>query len=226
MSILSHSRGRHVFLPAASLLLCGLCMKRFASADSLYNEPWRPQYHFTPPRNFMNDPNGLVFYKGKYHLFYQHNPQGEKWGHMSWGHAVSKDMLHWHHLPLAIPEDPMFMIYSGSAVVDWRNSSGLCSADGNSQDHSCLAAIYTAAAKEKQSQNLAVSNDRGRTWSNYSGNPVTDLQQPDFRDPKVFWYEAQKKWVMVAVFADEKQLKILSSRNLKEWKLESTFGPI
>ena len=174
----------------------------------------------------MNDPNGIVFYNGQYHLFYQHNPQGPKWGHMSWGHAVSSDMLHWRHLSLAIPEDPAFMIFSGSAVVDWRNSSGLCSSAKDSHDSSCLAAIYTAAAKDKQSQNLAVSSDGGRTWTNYSGNPIADFHQPDFRDPKVFWYEPQKKWVMVAVFADEKQVKILDSRDLKTWKLQSTFGPV
>jgi fructan beta-fructosidase len=199
-------------------------MRPSASANALYDEPWRPQYHFTPPKNFMNDPNGLVLYKGEYHLFYQHNPQGQEWGHMSWGHAVSSDLLHWRHLPLAIPEDPAFMIYSGSAVVDWRNSSGLCTG-ADSQTPSCLAAIYTAAAKDKQSQHLAFSNDRGRTWTNYSGNPIADFRQPDFRDPKVFWYEPQKKWVMVAVFADEKQVKILDSRDLKTWKLQSTFGP-
>jgi len=174
----------------------------------------------------MNDPNGLVYYKGEYHLFYQHNPQGPEWGHMSWGHAISNDMLHWRHLPLAIPEDPnRFMIYSGSAVVDWRNSSGLC-ASSNASDPSCLAAIYTAAYKDSQKQHLAFSNDRGRTWSNYSGNPIIDLNQPDFRDPKVFWYEPQKKWVMVAVFADEKEVKVLDSTDLKKWTLRSTFGPL
>jgi fructan beta-fructosidase len=174
----------------------------------------------------MNDPNGLVFYKGEYHLFYQYNPQGAVWGHMSWGHAVSADMLHWHHLPVAIPEETgQYMIYSGSAVVDWHNSSGLC-ASSDPNDPSCLIAIYTAARADSQSQHLAFSNDRGRTWTNYSGNPVVDLKQADFRDPKVFWYEPQKKWVMVAVFADEKQVKILDSRDLKTWALQSTFGPL
>ena len=129
-----------------------------------YDEPWRPQYHFTPPKNFMNDPIGLVYYKGEYHLFYQYNPQGTEWGHMSWGHAVSTDMLHWKNLPVAIPEEPgKFMIYSGSAVVDWHNSSGLCKG-ADSQDSSCLIAIYTAAGTNSQKQNLAFSNDRGRTW--------------------------------------------------------------
>ena len=198
----------------------------FADAQGLYDEPWRPQYHFTPPANFMNDPNGLVYYWGEYHLFYQHNPQGAEWGHMSWGQAISDDMLHWRHLPLAIPEEPgRYMIYSGSAVVDWHNSSGLCSGT-DPRDPSCLIAIYTAAGGDSQKQNLAFSNDRGRTWSNYSANPIADLHQPDFRDPKVFWYEPQKKWVMVAVFADEKQGKIHDSTDLKKWTLRSTFGPL
>ena len=209
-----------VFLSATFVSL--LCVR----SQELYDEPLRPQFHFTPAKNFMNDPNGLVYYKGEYHLFYQHNPQGAEWGHMSWGHAISDDMLHWHHRPLALPEAPNgYMIYSGSAVVDWHNSSGLC-ANTDPSDPSCLVAIYTAAYKDSQKQHLAFSNDRGRTWSNYSGNPIVDLNQPDFRDPKVFWYEPQRKWVMVAVFADEKEVKILDSTDLKKWKLRSTFGPL
>ena len=134
---------------------------------SSYDQPWRPQYHFTPPQNFMNDPNGTVFYKGEYHLFYQHNPEGNVWGHMSWGHAVSTDLVHWQNLPVAIPEDPNYMIYSGSAVVDKNNSSGLCK-NPDPHDRSCLVAIYTAAFKDRQKQHIAFSNDRGRTWTNYS----------------------------------------------------------
>ena len=192
-------------------------------AQNTYNEPWRPQFHFTPAKNFMNDPNGLVFYKGEYHLFYQYNPQGAEWGHMSWGHAVSSDMLHWKNLPLAIPEEPgKYMIYSGSAVVDWKNASGMC-ASGDAADPSCLIAIYTAAGTNIQNQNLAFSNDRGRTWTNYAGNPIADLKQPDFRDPKVFWYEAEKKWVMVAVLADERKAVFFDSRDLKEWVQRGSF---
>lgn len=171
----------------------------------------------------MNDPNGLVYYKGEYHLFYQYNPQGREWGHMSWGHAISTDMLHWKNLPVAIPEEAgKFMIYSGSAVVDWHNSSGLCTGSDH-RDPSCLIAIYTAAGAGSQKQNLAYSNDRGRTWMNYAGNPVADLHQPDFRDPKVFRYEAEKKWVMVAVLADERKAVFLDSRDLKKWVLRGTF---
>ena len=202
-----------------------LWMASLSFAQSGYDEPWRPQFHFTPARNFMNDPNGLVYYQGEYHLFYQHNPQGNVWGHMGWGHAVSADMVHWRHLPLAIPEEEgKYMIYSGSSVVDWRNSSGLCEVH-DKEDRSCLIAIYTASGKELETQHLAYSNDRGRTWTNYPGNPIVDLKKPDFRDPKVFWYEPEKKWVMVAVLADERKLVILDSPNLKEWKMRSSFGP-
>jgi len=195
-----------------------------ADAQDSYDQPWRPQYHFTPAKNFMNDPNGMVFYKGEYHLFYQYNPQGQVWGHMSWGHAVSTDMVHWQHLGVAIPEDANFMIYSGSAVVDWNNSSGLCK-DPDPRDHSCLIAIYAAAYKDRQKQHIAYSNDRGRTWTNYAGNPVIDVDAEDFRDPKVFWYEPQKKWVLVAVLADRRKALFFSSTDLKHWTKMSEFGP-
>ncbi len=207
--------------------LFGACLFLLSASalfgQETYDEPWRPQFHFTPPKNFMNDPNGLVYYKGEYHLFYQYNPQGTEWGHMSWGHAVSADMLHWKNLPIAIPEVPgQYMIYSGSAVVDWHNASGLC-ASAATADPSCLIAIYTAAGKDFQRQNLAYSNDRGRTWTNFSGNPIADLKQPDFRDPKVFWYDADKKWVMVAVLADERKTVFFDSRDLKNWTFRGSF---
>jgi fructan beta-fructosidase len=206
-------------LAAFLLAVCPHAM----SAQELYNEPWRPQFHFTPPKNFMNDPNGLVYYKGEYHLFYQYNPQGTEWGHMSWGHAVSTDMLHWKNLPVAIPEEPgQDMIYSGSAVVDWKNASGLC-VSADAADPSCLIAIYTAAGSNRQRQHLAFSNDRGRTWTNYAGNPIADLLQPDFRDPKVFWYDARKKWVMVAVLADERRTVFFDSKDLKSWTFRGFF---
>ena len=214
-------------MPSLSLGLVVLCMllsRSHAQAPS-YDQPWRPQYHFTPPQNFMNDANGTVFYKGEYHLFYQYNPEGNVWGHMSWGHAVSSDLVHWQNLPVALHEVPgQYMAYSGSAVVDWNNSSGLCR-NPDPQDHSCLVAIYTAAYKDRQKQHIAYSNDRGRTWTNYSGNPVADLDAPDFRDPNVFWYAPQHKWVMVAVLADERTLVILDSPDLKHWSKRSTFGP-
>jgi fructan beta-fructosidase len=193
--------------------------------QSSYDQPWRPQYHFTPLQNFMNDANGTVFYKGEYHLFYQYNPEGNVWGHMSWGHAVSTDMVLWQNLAVALHEEPgQYMVYSGSAVVDWNNSSGLCQ-NPDPQDHSCLIAIYAAAYKDRQKQHIAFSNDRGRTWTNYPGNPVVDLDAPDFRDPNVFWYAPQHKWVMVAVLADERTLVISDSPDLKHWTKRSTFGP-
>ncbi len=207
-------------LAAAISLSCAT----YLPAQDSYDQPWRPQYHFTPPHNFMNDPNGMVFYKGEYHLFYQYNPEGNVWGHMSWGHAISTDMVHWRNLPVAIPEDPKYMAYSGSAVVDWNNSSGLCK-NPDPQDRSCLIAIYAAAYKDRQKQHIAFSNDHGRTWTNYSGNPVVDLDAPDFRDPKVFWYEPQKKWVMVAVLADQRQAVFLDSSDLKKWTVRSKFSP-
>ncbi len=205
-----------------ALLMLG---SRSRALEPSYAQPWRPQYHFTPPNNFMNDPNGTVFYEGEYHLFYQHNPEGNVWGHMNWGHAISTDLVHWRNLPIALHEDPgHYMVYSGSAVVDRDNTSGLCK-NPDPPDRSCLVAIYTAAYKERQKQHIAFSNDRGRTWTNYSGNPVADLDAPDFRDPNVFWYARQHKWVMVAVLADERTLVISDSPDLKHWTKRSTFGP-
>ena len=211
-----------LFILAA--MLAALFLSGRAGAQDSYDHPWRPQYHFTPSHNFMNDPNGMVFYKGEYHLFYQYNPEGRVWGHMSWGHAISTDMVHWQHLPVAIPEDPKYMAYSGSAVVDWNNSSGLCK-NPDPADHSCLIAIYAAAYKDRQKQHIAYSNDRGRTWTNYASNPVIDVDAEDFRDPKVFWYEPQKKWVLVAVLADRRKALFFDSTDLKHWNKLSEFGP-
>ncbi|MBI2690210.1 MAG: glycoside hydrolase family 32 protein [Acidobacteria bacterium] len=189
-----------------------------------YSEPYRPQYHFSPAKNWMNDPNGLVYYKGEYHLFYQYNPFGNTWGHMSWGHAVSRDLVHWEHLPVALQEEDGVMIYSGSAVVDWQNTSGLCR-NPDVRDKSCLVAIYTGRTETSQTQHIAFSNDRGRTWTKFSGNPVIDLNMRDFRDPKVIWHEESKKWVMVTVLAKEKKVRFFGSSNLREWKALSDFGP-
>jgi fructan beta-fructosidase len=186
-------------------------------------EPLRPRIHFTPARNFMNDPNGLVFYKGEYHLFYQYNPQGTTWGHMSWGHAVSRDLLHWQHLPVALAEEGGVMIFSGSAVVDHANTSGLCRTQGG--DQSCLVAIYTGHGFGRQTQNLAVSQDRGRTWTKFAGNPVLDLGLKEFRDPKVFWHASTRRWVMVTVLADQHKVRFFGSPNLTTWTPLSDFGP-
>lgn len=190
-----------------------------AAAALPYGEPLRPRFHFTPARNFMNDPNGLVFDGGEYHLFYQHNPVGEKWGHMSWGHAVSADMLHWKHLPVALREERGVMIFSGSVVADAEDTSGLC------QGRSCLVAIYTGHGRDKQTQNLAFSTDRGRTWKKYAGNPVLDLGLKDFRDPKVFWHAPTRRWVMVTVLPDQHKVRFFGSPDLKRWAVLSDFGP-
>ena len=188
-------------------------------AAESYREPLRPQYHFSPAKNWTNDPNGLVFYKGEYHIFYQYNPFGDKWGHMSWGHAVSRDMVHWQHLPVALAEENGVMIFSGSVVVD-PNTSGLCTGAPD-----CLVAIYTGHTAARQSQHIAVSNDRGRTWQKFAGNPVLDLQMKDFRDPKVFWHAPGKYWVMVAALPNEFKVRLFKSTNLKTWEALSDFGP-
>ncbi len=195
------------------------------SQEKPYDEPFRPQFHFTPEKNWMNDPNGLVYYKGEYHLFYQYNPFGNSWGHMSWGHAVSPDLVHWKHLPVALAEENGVMIFSGSAVVDWNNSSGLCKSS-DPKDKSCLIAIYTGHREQPrhEAQHLAVSNDRGRTWTKFAGNPVIDIGSKDFRDPKVFWHEATKKWVMAVSLSKEQKVRLYGSQNLQKWELLSEFG--
>ncbi len=187
-------------------------------------DPWRPVVHFTPPSNFMNDPNGLVYFDGEYHLFYQHNPQGNEWGHMSWGHAVSRDLLAWEHLPVALHEADGWMIFSGSAVVDERNTSGLCDERAGATT-ACLVAIYTAHGHKKQTQNLAYSRDRGRTWTKYARNPVIDLDMADFRDPKVMWHAETKRWVMAVAIPKEHRIRFYGSPDLKAWTTLSDFGP-
>lgn len=205
------------------------CESKKETVEEIPVENYRPVYHFTPPQNWTNDPNGLVYYAGEYHLFYQHNPFGMKWGHMSWGHAVSKDLVTWEHLPIAIPEfvtakGDSTMIFSGTTVVD-NNTSDLC------QGPDCLVVIYTAHIhvgneQLKQYQNLAYSNDKGRTWKQYDKNPVLDIGLKDFRDPKIFWHEPTKKWVMVLVVPDQFKVQLYTSKNLTQWKLMSEFGSI
>ena len=198
------------------------CTSFDAHAAGLYQEPWRPQFHFTPDTNWMNDPNGMVFYDGEYHLFYQFNPFGDKWGHMSWGHAVSRDLVRWEHLPVALYEKNDVMIFSGSAVVDWKNTSGF-GRDGKPP----MVAIYTGHYTKKplQNQHIAFSNDRGRTWTKFAGNPVLDLGEKDFRDPKVMWHEPTKRWVMTVSWPAHRKVRLYSSPNLKDWTHLSDFGP-
>lgn len=206
------------------LLLAGVAAQAAEAArvPAPYTERYRPQFHFTPPENWMNDPNGLVYFDGEYHLFYQYNPFGNVWGHMSWGHAVSKDLLHWTNLPVAIPEVGKLMAFSGSAVVDWKNTSGF-----GQNGKSPLIALYTGHVDwgDHQSQYLAYSNDRGRTWQNYANNPVLDLHLTDFRDPKVMWFEPSRHWVMTVSLPKEHRMCFYWSDNLKDWKLSGTFGP-
>ena len=191
-------------------------------------EQFRPAYHYTAERNWLNDPNGLVYLNGTYHLFYQHNPFSADWGNMSWGHATSPDLIHWEEQPVAIRYEEDEAIFSGSAVFDQHNTSGL----GTTADPP-LVAIYTSAYQGasplsgRQAQSLAYSLDEGRTWTKYHGNPVLDRASADFRDPKVFWYdgEAGSYWVMVAVEAVHRQVVLYKSADLKAWEFLSTFGP-
>lgn len=169
---------------------------------------YRPQFHFTPGKNWMNDPNGLVWHKDEYHLFFQHNPFGRDWGHMSWGHAVSKDLLTWEELPVAIPEGEDGAIYSGSAVSIGDE----------------IVAIYTRDKDKIQTQCIATSTDNGRTFTKFAGNPVIDLNMEHFRDPKVFRY--QDRWIMAVVKAEEFVVCFYSSEDLKSWTLESELGEI
>ncbi len=191
-----------------------------------YNQPYRPQYHFSPRQHWTNDPNGLVYFDGEYHLFYQYNPFGDVWGHMSWGHAVSRDMVHWQELPVALPEENGVMIFTGSTVVDTHNSSGFCTGG-----QPCMVAVYTgqtqrsAAHPALQTQNLAYSNDHGRTWTKYPGNPVLNLNLSDFRDPHVFWSGRAARWVMAVALPNEHKVLFYGSRDLKAWERLSEFGP-
>ncbi|SOR84354.1 glycoside hydrolase family 32 protein [Streptomyces chartreusis] len=187
-----------------------------------YTETYRPQFHFTPQKNWMNDPNGLVYYKGEYHLFYQYNPNGNSWGDMSWGHAVSKDLVHWQELPLALSHDDEEMVFSGGAVVDWNNTTGF-----GTRENPPMVAIYTSAYRHggKQAQSLAYSTDQGRTWTKYQGNPVLDIGSDNFRDPKVQWYAPTKSWLMTVSLSTEHKVRFYSSKNLKDWELQSEFGP-
>jgi len=185
---------------------------------------WQPQIHFYAPTSWINDPNGPILLNGQYHLFFQFNPFGDQWGHMSWGHAVSPDLAHWKQLPVAIPEGNGVAIFSGSTVEDRDNTSGLCG-DPGQKTPGCLVAIYTGTSMDKQDQNIAVSRDAGATWTKYASNPVIDLGLKEFRDPKVFWHAPSQSWVMVVSLADQHKLRIYRSKNLRQWELGSEFGP-
>lgn len=212
------------------------CKKEYSAKESSqqpamektvkYTEKFRPQFHFSPPEKWMNDPNGLVWHKGVYHLFYQYYPDDIVWGPMHWGHATSKDLLHWENKPIALYPDALGYIFSGSAVVDKTNSSGL-----GTEDDPPLVAIFTyhdpkkenSGNNDHQTQGIAYSLDNGETWTKYKGNPVIDNHEfLDFRDPKVFWEEENERWLMLLVAGDH--LRIYSSPNLIDWTYQSEFG--
>lgn len=191
-----------------------------------YTEPHRPQIHFSPKEHWMNDPNGMVYHKGVYHLFFQYYPGGTVWGPMHWGHATSKDLVHWVEQPIALYPDSLGYIFSGSAVVDNNNTSGF-GKDGIAP----LVAIFTqhdptgekARRNDYQNESIAYSLDEGKTWTKYAGNPV--VKNPgirDFRDPKVCWFEPTKKWIMTLATKD--RITFFSSKDLKTWTKESEFG--
>jgi fructan beta-fructosidase len=190
-------------------------------ADSVYKEVNRPQFHFTTKIGWNNDPNGMVFYKGEYHLFYQHNPYEVNWENMHWGHAVSRDLLHWDELGEALYPDSLGAMFSGSAVVDFNNTAGF--QKGNEKT---LVAIYTTHKEGAEVQCVAYSNDAGRSWTKYKGNPVINStakwNSGNTRDPKVFWHEPSKKWVM-ALFEKDGH-SFYNSDDLKKWTFLSHIG--
>ena len=207
-------------------LLCGTPMQTSNKGTReektmLYKELYRPQYHFSAPKGWLNDPNGLVWYKGEYHLFYQYYPHDILWGPMHWGHAVSTDLVHWENLPIALAPDENGTVFSGSVVVDHRNDSGLFSGGEG------LVAFYTGHIDRPgqhpiEHQCLAYSEDCGRTWKKYEGNPILSAPETpdayDFRDPKVFWHEESGKWVM---FLGGGFYRVYNSSDLIHWDLTS-----
>lgn len=204
-----------------TILSCQFKSSKVSKTEVGFNEQHRLQYHFSPKEMWMNDPNGMVYYDGEYHLFFQHTPHTSTpdFPNMHWGHAISTDMVHWKELSPAIAPDEHGAIFSGSAVVDFNNTAGLQS--GNDKT---LISIFTySPANGVQNQGMAYSNDRGRTWVKYENNPVLQNQGiADFRDPKVFWYEGDQKWVMTLAVKDH--VELYSSPDLKFWTKESEFG--
>ncbi|MBT5876337.1 MAG: glycoside hydrolase family 32 protein [Candidatus Latescibacteria bacterium] len=187
----------------------------------MYDELHRPQYHFTAREHWLNDPNGLVFYDGEYHLFFQHNPDSVKWGNMTWGHAVSPDLLHWEQLDHALLPDDLGTIFSGSAVIDWQDTSGL-----RTGDEKTMVALYTSAGEHAAlpvpfTQSMAYSNDRGRTWTKYDQNPVIGHIRAQNRDPKVIWHEPSGHWIM-ALYLDDSDYALFRSEDLTN--LQRTCG--
>ncbi|HEY8929924.1 MAG TPA: glycoside hydrolase family 32 protein [Mucilaginibacter sp.] len=213
-------------LIAALLLAAGLKAVAQNAPAPTPTPQWRPVYHFTPDKNWTNDPNGLLYLNGKFQLYFQHNPLENKWGHMSWGHAQSTDLVHWEYLPTAIPEvvtkDTTIYIYSGSAVLDKNNTSGF-----GKNGKPPIVAIFTGdlPKQHNESQYIAYSNDGGMSYKMYDKDPVIDLHKRDFRDPNVFWFEPKKEWIMTVSMVDEHQVRFYGSKDLKKWEKLSDFGP-
>ncbi len=196
----------------------------FPGEANLYQEELRPQIHFSSKRGWNNDPNGMMYYDGEYHLFYQHNPYGWPWGNMTWGHAVSTDLVHWEELGDALHPDQYGTMFSGSGVVDWNNTTGF-----QTGDEPPLICIYTNAGGTNEwsedrpfTQGIAYSNDRGRTWTKYEGNPVQGHLNAGNRDPKVIWWEETNEWVIV-LYLKNKRMAFFRSKDLKRWELQSVM---
>ena len=219
-----------IFNTLACFLILGLSLNSIMAQpeSKKKSEIYRPQIHFSPNAHWINDPNGMLYENGVYHLFMQYHPFSSVWGPMHWAHATSKDLIHWEEQPIALFPDSLGCIFSGSAVLDKNNTSGF-----GKNGKAPLVAIFTthnfegekSGTNNFQNQAIAFSNDHGQTWTKFSGNPV--IKNPgirDFRDPKVMWYEPQKKWVMTLATKD--RITFYSSRDLKNWVKESEFGAI
>ena len=193
--------------------VCWKEMKFSNTFDTTNREKFRPAYHHTPLYGWMNDPNGMFYKDGVWHLYYQYNPYGSQWENMTWGHSTSRDLIHWEAQPMAIEGDWLGAIFSGSAIVDKDNTAGF--------GRNAVIAMYTSAGAA-QTQSIAYSADGGQTFTKYAGNPVVTFNAPDFRDPKVFWHEPTNRWIVVLAVGQEVQF--YSSTNMKEWRYESSFG--
>lgn len=218
---LSAYKGQHISIEIQGVPETALCWKELklsGSFDMANKESFRPVYHHTPAYGWMNDPNGMFYKDGVYHLYFQYNPYGSVWGNMHWGHSTSTDLMHWKFEGCAIVPDAWGAIFSGSCVVDHNNTAGF--------GKGAVVAFYTSAKAtpwgDVQSQSMAYSLDNGKTFTKYEGNPILTSSEKDFRDPKVFWYAPGKHWVMM--LAVGQHMEIYSSVNLKEWKKESEFG--
>ena len=208
-----HVNGNYRNDGGISTFTCWKNIKNAESFDTTNREQYRPLYHHTPAYGWMNDPNGMFFKDGVWHLYFQHNPYGSQWENMTWGHSTSTDLIHWTFQGDPVQPDAWGSIFSGSSVVDKNNTAGF--------GENAIVALYTSAG-ENQTQSMAYSTDNGKTFTKYDGNPIITSNVPDFRDPHMFWNEDIKKWNMI--LAAGQQMNIYSSDNLKDWKFESSFG--